>query len=98
MNPHPSFDSLPEISATFETRSPQDILAWAMETYGDKLTMATAFGAEGCILMDMMARLRDERGLAVPDIFNLDSGYQFPETLALKERIEEKYGISIRFV
>lgn len=98
MKPHPSFDSLPELSAGFETRSPQDVLAWAMETYGAKLTMATAFGAEGCVLMAMMAGLRDERGLAVPDIFNLDSGYQFQETMDLKARIEARYGIAIRFV
>ncbi|MDQ3816056.1 MAG: phosphoadenylyl-sulfate reductase [Armatimonadota bacterium] len=88
---------LQEISARFETASPQEILRWAVETYRDKLTMATAFGAEGCVLIAMFAHIRDETGL-VPDIFNLDTGYQFPQTLALRQRIQQKYGIPIRLV
>ncbi|HEX8552757.1 MAG TPA: phosphoadenylyl-sulfate reductase [Abditibacteriaceae bacterium] len=97
MKSFPPFDELDAISQTFEAQSPQDILAWAMQTYGEKLTMATAFGAEGCALLAMIARLRDERGLTVPDVFNLDTGYQFEETLELKRRIEAKYNLLIRF-
>jgi len=78
-----------------ESATPQEILRWALTTYGDKLTMATAFGAEGCALLDMLARLRDETGIT-PDIFNLETGYQFPQTLALCKKIEERYGFSIR--
>lgn len=85
------------ISERFETATPQEILRWAIETYREKLTMATAFGAEGCCLIAMMAQIRDETGLT-PDIFNLETGYQFPQTLALRERMQQKYGIPIRFV
>lgn len=98
MSSQPSYNLLPQLSQRFELQSPGQILAWAMETYAGKLTMATAFGAEGCILLSMMAKLRDTRGLQMPDIFNLDSGYQFPETLELKEHMEERYGLTIRFV
>ncbi len=89
--------NLQEISARFESASPQTILRWAIETYRDKLTMATAFGAEGCCLLHMIAQIRDETGL-VPDIFNLETGYQFPQTLALRERIQKKYGLNIRLI
>ena len=80
-----------------EQQSPQTILKWSLETYGSGLTMATAFGAEGCALLGMLAQIRDETGL-MPDIFNLDTGYQFEETLDLKRRIEDKYGFSIRAI
>ena len=80
-----------------ESAAPQDILRWALDAYGEKLTMATAFGAEGCALLDMLAKLRDETGIA-PDIFNLETGFQFPQTLALCKKIEERYGFSIRRV
>lgn len=80
-----------------ERQSPQTILKWSLQTYGAGLTMATAFGAEGCALLGMLARLRDEIGI-LPDIFNLDTGYQFEETLDLKRRIEDKYGFSIRAI
>ena len=35
-----------------------------------------------------------------PDIriFNLETGYQFPETLDLRERIKERYGIEVEFI
>lgn len=94
-------DELAEVlrlnSEELEGRSPQAILRWAIDTYRDGLTMATAFGAEGCALIAMIAAIRDEIGL-VPDIFNLETGYQFPETLALRERLQEKYHLAIRLV
>ena len=80
-----------------ENAAPPDVLRWAVETYGARLTMATAFGAEGCSLLDMLAKIRDEIGVA-PDIFNLDTGYQFPETLELKAQLEAKYGLKIRAI
>ena len=88
---------LKELSARFETATPQEILRWAIETYKDKLTMATAFGAEGCCLLHMIAQIRDETGL-VPDIFNLDTGYQFPQTLMVRQRIQKKYNLDVRLV
>lgn len=84
-------------AAWLEAATPQEILRWAVQTYGQKLTMATAFGAEGCVLLDMLAKVRDETGF-FPDVFNLDTGYQFGQTLALKTQIEHKYGIQIRAV
>lgn len=84
-------------STRFESATPLEIVRWAMETFGEKLTMATAFGAEGCVIIDMMARVRDETGIPA-DIFNLDTGYQFPQTLALKSQIEKRYDINIRTI
>ncbi len=90
-------EDLQRHSREFENASPQDILRWALTTFGDKLTMATAFGAEGCVLISMLSQLRDETGIT-PDIFNLDTGYQFEETLTLREELIAKYRIPIRFV
>ena len=91
----PATDALPALSATMETSAPQEILRWAVETYGSALTMATAFGAEGCALLAMLSEIPG--GNAVR-IFNLDTGYQFRETLELRERIREKYGIEVELV
>jgi len=88
---------LQDINNLFETATPQAILRWAVETYPGTVTMATGFGAEGCCLIAMLAQIREETGL-LPDIFNLDTGYQFPETLALRERLQQRYGLTIRLV
>lgn len=76
-----------------ETWTPPQILRWACETYGDKLTMATAFGAEGCAIIAMLADISKD-----VFIFNLDTGYQFPETLDTRQRLMEKYGLNIHLV
>lgn len=94
---HTEKDALAQQSATLEGQEPQEILRWALGEYGPRLTMATAFGAEGCALIAMLAQLRDETGVAA-DIFNLDTGYQFAQTLDLRERMQKRYGLPIRLV
>jgi phosphoadenosine phosphosulfate reductase len=55
--------------------------------------MATAFGAEGCCILHLLAEI--DPGIR---IFNLETGYQFPETLELRERIKDRYGIEVEFI
>ena len=74
-----------------EGRSPADVLAWAATRYAPRITFATAFGAEGCVLVDLIARHR----LAI-DVFTLDTGLLFPETYDLWRRLERRYGLTIR--
>jgi phosphoadenosine phosphosulfate reductase len=73
--------------------TPQTILRWAVERFHPRLTMATAFGAEGCCLIHMLAGIQPR-----VRIFNLETGYQFPETLALRERLKERYGVEVEYV
>jgi phosphoadenosine phosphosulfate reductase len=92
----PDLDALRALSAQFENSSPEEILKWAVETYYPTLTMATAFGVEGCVLLAMLSQIEpDGRNVRV---FNLDTGYQFQETLDLRERIHEKYDIAVEYI
>lgn len=86
-------DEISEASRQLEEATPQAILAWAVERFFPKLTMATAFGAEGCCIIHMLAEINP-----AVRIFNLDTGYQFPETLELRERIKGRYGIEVEYV
>jgi phosphoadenosine phosphosulfate reductase len=90
-----SAEELQQLSDRFERSSPEEILRWAVETYGSGLTMATAFGVEGCVLLAMLSEIPNGRKARV---FNLETGYQFPETLALRETIRERYGIEVDYV
>jgi phosphoadenosine phosphosulfate reductase len=94
--PVPAPEALQVLSDRLEACSPQEILRWAVEHYHPGLTMATAFGAEGCALLAMLSEI-EPNGRNVP-IFNLETGYQFQETLDLRERIREKYGITVAYV
>ncbi len=81
---------LADQSQRLESASPEEILRWAVERYFPRFTMATGLGPEGCVIISMLAKIEPR-----VYVFNLDTGYQFPETLALRERIAEKYGIVV---
>ena len=86
-------DQIADASAKLEGATPQAILRWAVQTFFPKLTMATAFGAEGCCLIHLLAEIEP-----CVHVFNLETGYQFPETLELRERLKERYGIEVDLV
>lgn len=77
-------------SARLESATPQEIIQYAVEHYFPKLTMATAFGPEGCTIIHMLAEIEPKT-----PVFNLDTGYQFQETLDLRDEIARRYGIDV---
>jgi phosphoadenosine phosphosulfate reductase len=83
-------EDLARASRSLESASPPEIIRWAAERYGQKLTMATAFGPEGCLIIHWLAALAPQTF-----VFNLETGYQFAETLELRDRIQIRYGIAV---
>jgi phosphoadenosine phosphosulfate reductase len=83
-------DELRRESQRFESATPEEIISWAVDRFAPHLTMATAFGPEGCVILAMLAKIAPETY-----VFNLDTGYQFQQTLDLRDRIAEKYGIEV---
>jgi phosphoadenosine phosphosulfate reductase len=80
-------------AAALEGRPAAEILAWGASRFSPRITFATGFGPEGCVLIDLVAR----HHLAI-DLFTLDTGLLFPETYALWRRLEDRYRIVIRAV
>ena len=81
-------EDLAHASRSLEALEPLQIIAWAVERYGQRLTMATAFGPEGCLIIHWLATIAPKTF-----VFNLDTGYQFNETLELRDRIARRYGV-----
>jgi len=75
----------------FEDRPPGEVLAWAAERFAGRIVFTTGFGAEGCLLIDVIVR----QGLAI-ELATLDTGLLFPETYTLWRRLEARYGVTIR--
>jgi phosphoadenosine phosphosulfate reductase len=86
-------DRFAEFNRLLDGGTPQRILRWAVAEFHPRLTMATAFGAEGCCLIHLLAEI--EPGVR---IFNLDTGYQFPQTLQLRQRLQQRYGIAVELI
>jgi len=80
-------------SLRLESAHPREILRWAIGRFAPRFTMATAFGPEGMCLIHWIAEI----DRSTP-IFNLDTGYQFAETLELRERTQRRYGVEVRLV
>jgi len=72
----------------------ENILAWAMATYGDRLALATSLGAEDMVLLHLVADL-GKHGLPLPRIFFLDTGRLHEETYALLEVAKARYQLPI---
>ncbi|WP_164104612.1 phosphoadenylyl-sulfate reductase [Candidatus Laterigemmans baculatus] len=83
---------LAEESQRLESASPEEILRWAAERFAPRFTMATAFGPEGMCLIHMLAEVAPKT-----PIFNLETGYQFKETLELRETVRRRYGIEVEY-
>ncbi|MDX2270511.1 MAG: phosphoadenylyl-sulfate reductase [Cyanobacteriota bacterium] len=74
------------LSEKFEAASPLEVLAWASQAFGQELVLACSFGPEDVVLIDMLSRIQPKA-----QAFFLDTDFHFPETLALKARIQERY-------
>ncbi len=90
---NPAGVEIASVQQSAESWTPQRTLAWAFETFGNRVAISSAFGAEGMVLIDMASRLC--KGFR---LFTIDTEFLFPETYALMDRIEEKYGITIEKV
>ena len=81
------------IKSLSEAWSAEDLLTWATEEFTPEIAMASGFGVEGMVLIDMASRLPK----ALP-IFTIDTDFLFPETYELIRRVENRYGIKVERV
>jgi len=86
-------DEIAELRLTAESWSPQEVLSWAFETFGNEVAISSAFGAEGMALIDMASHVRKDFRL-----FTVDTEFLFPETYSLIDRVEQKYAIKVERV
>jgi phosphoadenosine phosphosulfate reductase len=83
-------ESFRELPAAAEVWSPEEVLGWGFRTFGDEVEMATGFGVDGMVLLDIA--LQQNPRLKV---FTGDTGFLFEETYDLIERVEQRYGIQV---
>ena len=72
-----------------ETASAQEVLRWAVETFGDRFVIASSMG-DG-----LLASLASEVASGV-DVLFLDTGYHFAETIGTRDAVAQVYDVSVR--
>ncbi|HEX2067563.1 MAG TPA: phosphoadenylyl-sulfate reductase [Nitrososphaeraceae archaeon] len=80
-----------KIAEEMEDQSAMEVLKWAINAYAPKIALASSFGAEDVILIDMMVKINKEKA----KIFTLDTGRLNQETYDVMDAIRKKYGIQI---
>ena len=79
-----------ELNARFAGSRPEEVIAYFVERYGDRIALSSSLGLEDQVLTDMVCRATKK-----PRIFTLDTGRLFPETYNLIDRTNMHYGIRI---
>lgn len=83
--------NIKNLASNFESKSAQEILKWSFDNYGTKIALASSFGMEDVILIDMMVKINKNK----TKIFTLDTGRLNQETYDLMDEISKKYDITI---
>jgi phosphoadenosine phosphosulfate reductase len=70
--------------------TPEEVLAYAVERFHPRLTMACSFQKEESVLVHMLTRIQ-------PDVrvFTIDTGVLFPQTLETWKRFEDRFGLEV---
>ena len=79
------------VGAELELAPAEVIIEWAVATFGDRLTVASSMGDE--VLVHLV-------GTTVPDadVFFLDTGYHFVETIGTRDAVEATLPVNLRTV
>ena len=78
------------LNQTFESASPQEILGWAWDTFGDSLAVVTSFQPTGIVTLHMLREIAPQA-----HILTLDTGLLFPETYALMDQLERDWNLNL---
>lgn len=79
-----------KIPLSLENKQAFEIVEWVLHTFHPRIALASSFGAEDVVLIDMMSKI-----LSKPRIFTLDTGRLHQETYDLMERVRNKYNVTI---
>jgi phosphoadenosine phosphosulfate reductase len=79
------------LAQEFEKKPAQEVLKWALETFGPKVALASSFGAEDVLITDMMVKINKDK----TRVFTLDTGRLNQETYDVMDAIRTRYCITI---
>ena len=79
-----------ELSDEFESKTPQEILGWAIENFWPQVAMSSSFQTQSVPLLHMVSQIN--RNLL---IFFTDTGYHFWETSTFRERLASEWQLNV---
>lgn len=83
-------DEIEQLSQEFETKTPQEIIKWAVDTFWPEVALSSSFQTQSVPLLHMTWSVR--RDIL---IFFLDTGYHFWETHMFRERLSGHWQLNV---
>ena len=80
---------LSRVAARLETATAPEIVEWAFETYGSRISLAASMA--DTILIDIATKIDPD-----VEVVFLDTGFHFAETLQTLRRAQARYGLNVR--
>jgi phosphoadenosine phosphosulfate reductase len=81
------------VTSDLEAAPAEEVLAYAIERFHPRLTMACSFQKEESVLVHMLTRLEPSAR-----VFTIDTGVLFAETLETWKRFEERFGVAVEVI
>jgi phosphoadenosine phosphosulfate reductase len=72
--------------------TPEELIGWASERFGEKLIASTSFGATSAVMLHLVHRLAPRTR-----IICVDTGYLFAETYQFAEDLIKRLDLDVRF-
>ncbi|MGB5696191.1 MAG: phosphoadenylyl-sulfate reductase [Polyangiales bacterium] len=85
------FDLEPENRA-LGASTPEELIEWAADRFGEKLIASTSFGATSAVMLHLVHEVAPRT-----PIICVDTGYLFPETYQFAEELIKRLGLDVRF-
>ena len=76
-------------SAELEHAAAGSVVAWAMDRFDGRVTLACSF--QDCVIVDIAVRV--DPGI---EVLFLDTGFHFPETLDYVEQVRSRFDLNLR--
>src|SRR3954453_10544864 len=88
----PTQTEIEEASRRFAGAPPQAVLAWGLERFRGRISIASSFSIEDCVVIDLAHAIDPS-----VRVFALDTGRLPEETYQTADRVRDKYGITIEW-
>jgi phosphoadenosine phosphosulfate reductase len=89
-DPRTALKEAEELARELEPLQAEEVLAWAAERFGERLSLTCSWQRQSSVLVHMLCEL----GLKV-DVIELDTELFFRETYQTRERLVERYGLNV---
>lgn len=80
-----------ELQSLVQNKTPQEVIAFFLDKFQDKIAFSSSLGAEDQVITDMISKIDKST-----KIFTLDTGRLFPETYDLIDRTSKRYSLPIQ--